>query len=144
MLTTANRDHETLTPYGVVSLNSLADWVWDEFLCSGISLTAEAIAEEALADHPEWDGELPDDFWDDIEIEEETYRLEDAETGMILELGYLGGAPLVWVIKSPHRASVRECSPCCPNAGDLDSKVEPGMGVVCYDLPPDWYYHEED
>lgn len=36
-------------------------------------------------------------------------------------LDYLGGAPLIWVTKSPFATYCRTCSPCVPNAGDLDN-----------------------
>ena len=138
----ANRDPETLTSYGVVSLISLADWVFDEFFQNGINLTADAALEEWRSDNPaKAADEDEDEFWDYYDGDEEQYRLET--DGMILELSYLGGAPLVWVLKSPHKRSVRECSPCCPNAGDLDSPVEPGEGIVCYDLPHDWYFLDD-
>jgi len=142
MFGTANIDVTTGIAYGVVSLNSLEDWVFDEFFDNGRNLTAEGAEEEFVA---EWDADHPDgdeddreealqEMWDYYDGCEEQYSLET--DGMILELSYLGGAPLVWVLKSPHVRNVRECSPCCPNAGDLDS----GEGnTPTYDLPPDWY-----
>ncbi|MBW2636001.1 MAG: hypothetical protein JRC86_00495 [Deltaproteobacteria bacterium] len=138
----ANKDPETGVPYGVVSLNSLEDWVFEEFLNNGVNLNEEAVALEWQEENPGQD--FPDDFWDDIEIDEPSYALSINEDGIKLELGLscLGGAYNVWVYSSPFRASAAPCSPCCPNAGDLDTRVEPGYGVVCYDLPADWYYKE--
>ena len=144
---TANIDPETGIAYGTIYLNSLADWVFDEFFYHGTNLTSAAAEEDFLA---EWRADNPDaeegdeddalqDFWDDYYCnDEELYRLET--DGMILEISYLGGAAMVWVLKSPHTRMVRECSPCCPNAGDLDSGEG---GVVAYDLPPEWYGKEE-
>ena len=145
-----NCDPETGTPYGVVQMNRLADWVYDEFFANGENLTARYahtdFIDEYMADHPEADeAEVEDasqEFWDNYYGEEEEYRLSLPGEGLELGMSYLGGAPLVWVFKSPHKATVRPCSPCVPGAGDLDSKCDDGM--ECYDLPPDWYYDEED
>ena len=130
-----NTDQATGYAYGVVALNSLADWVFDEFWYDGVNLTMAAVEEEAHADHPEWEGILPDEFWDGIALETESYSL--TKDGLCLELSYLGGAPLVWVFKSPHTTLARPCSPCCPGAGDLDNKD--ATGIPTYDLPPEWY-----
>jgi hypothetical protein len=142
-------NHDGNAAYGVVALNSLGDWAFDEFFHNGENLTAE----NCLADFlDEWDANNPgnseeredaredaiQEFWDGYYGEEEEYRIQ-TDT-MILELSYLGGAPLVWVIKSPHTRMVQPCSPCCPGAGDLDS----GEGsILAYDLPPEWYPDEE-
>jgi len=133
-----NCDTETGTPYGVVSMNALEDWVFDEFFNAGENLTARSAFEESGID-PDDDGAVQE-FWDYYECDEEEYALDLPDEGLHLGLSYLGGAPLVWVYKSPHVAFCRPCSPCVPGAGDLDSKVEPGMR--CYDLPADWYRKE--
>lgn len=164
-----NVNTETGIRYGVVSLHSLAEWTFDEFFYNGESATMRAIEQDALAerknlrfagmcpdcradlngdDCPEChysteddNGELPDDFWDDIQIEEEEFELVTSD-GLSLALSYLGGAPLVWVFKSPVTTRARLCSPCVPNAGDLDAK-DPA-GFECYDLPSEWYGDPED
>jgi hypothetical protein len=63
------------------------------------------------------------------------YEYETDHGPVKLTTGTLGGAILIWVLESPWVAEVRVCSPCVPNAGDLDSPHEGGM--VCYCLPPD-------
>lgn len=78
-------------------------------------------------------------FWDVADFSEST-RCGWAE-GMHLMLTSLGGAPMLWVLDSPYRAMVRLCSPCVPNAGDLDSPDPDGW--ECYGLPPDFYDGEE-
>ena len=126
-----NMNPETGIPYGVIALNSLADWVFDEFFDKGTDETYAAALAEWEAEHP--DDDPPDDFgeW----IDEAEYSLETPE-GLKLGLSYLGGAPLVWVFESPHTTVTRACSPCVPGAGDLDS---PGDGVRCYTLPLEWF-----
>lgn len=145
---TANIDPKTGIRYGVVSLDRLADWVWDEFLTHGMSLTHQAAVEEFreefFAENPEADEleyeEALEEAQESWQFEEEQYTLET--DGMKLELSYLGGAPLVFVIESPHTSKARQCSPCVPNAGDLDNKDEE-RGYLCYDVPADWYETEE-
>jgi hypothetical protein len=60
--------------------------------------------------------------------------------GIEFIISCLGGAPLMWVTKSPH-ISYREalCSPCVPNGGDLGSpRVSPEEGHEMYDVPDSW------
>ena len=135
-----NINPNTGIPYGVVSLNSLQDWVFDEFSHNGVNLTYEAALEEAQLEK-EFDEEEFNETYSMVVAEEEEFELEMEPEGLKLLLGYLGGAPLVWVLESPHTAKVRECSPCVPNAGDLDSKGE--GSVLCYTLPPEWFREEE-
>jgi len=131
-----NIDQQTGIRYGVVSLNSLAGWVIDEFFDNGTDETMRQIE----ADYREENGlsvdeEIPEEWYDDLEIEEAVYTLET--DGMSLGLNYLGGAALVWVYKSPVTAKCSFCSPCCPGAGDLDNKRDDG--VETYSLPDEWF-----
>jgi len=155
----ANTNKETGIAYGVVALNSLEDWVWDEFERNGRNLSRECGLEDYLKEHMPInddgiaDGgrrydedemeavkeELTEKFNSEYESGEEEYTLET--NGMKLELHYLGGASLVWVIKSPHIEKCVPCSPCCPGAGDLDTKAD--SGIVTYDVPPSWYRKKE-
>lgn len=141
-MTIPNTDTETGVKYGVVALDSLANWVFDEFFYHGRNLSSDGAFQDAIA----YDGLDPDDdeqvqeFWDSYQADEEEYALEI--DGMKLELSYLGGAPLVWVFKSPHTTECRECSPCCPLAGDLDSQ-DPG-GFTTYTLPKEWFFDIQD
>ena len=48
----------------------------------------------------------------------------------------LGGAPLIFVYDSPHITKANLCSPCVPNAGNLDDVDEDG--VDCYNVPKEW------
>jgi hypothetical protein len=76
--------------------------------------------------------------WDNANFEEEEYEYTDRNGAEYL-LSYLGGAPLIWVIKSPHIVYARSlCSPCVPNAADLDSGLTTEEeGYQCYGLSPD-------
>ena len=142
---TANINPDTGIRYGVASLNSLAEWVWDEFFTNGTNLTAQQAEADFKRDFAlENDREPSDDeeqeFWDGYEADEECYELE--ADGMRLELSYLGGAAIVFVLESPHIGQARECSPCVPNAGDLDNRERGGFD--CYSLPAEWFRSVEE
>lgn len=72
------------------------------------------------------------------EFDQEEYEYE-TETEKYL-LSYLGGAPMIWAMKTPFLTKARLCSPCVPNAGDLDSP-DPD-GYTCYAVEPDWFDSE--
>jgi hypothetical protein len=80
-----------------------------------------------------------DVFWDGADFSESARYGE--EDGIKMMLSSLGGAPLLWVFFSPYLDMVRLCSPCVPNAGDLDSPD--GQGYQCYALNPEWYGEED-
>lgn len=46
-------------------------------------------------------------------------------------LDWLGGAPIVFVLNSPWYTRCSPCSPCLPNAGDLDSRYDLGAPYLC-------------
>jgi hypothetical protein len=61
--------------------------------------------------------------------------------GVDYQISWLGGAPLLWVLHSPNIVEVHSlCSPCVPNAGNLDSEIVPANqdGYVCYGIPEEW------
>jgi len=76
--------------------------------------------------------------------------------GVKYEIQWLGGAPLLWVIDGPLGYCRKLCSPCVPNAGDLDSgfigrtlattpqryhdRVPQILqeGYLTHVIPPDW------
>ena len=100
-------------------MNTLAEWVFDEFINNGTNDSYESALNEFLTENPESDEEEFNDCW---EGGEDYYSLE--LDGMKLELGYLGGCLLVWVIYSPYLTRASVCSPCCPNAGDLNNQSD--------------------
>lgn len=61
------------------------------------------------------------------------------------QLSELGGAPLIWVLNSPYVTPCRECSPCVPNAGNLDDMMVLGAhNCVAYCVKPEDIESEED
>jgi hypothetical protein len=132
-MTFVNTNPETGVRYGIVSLNSLKDWVFDEFFNCGTNISHEAAIAEWIAE-----GNDPDVDEFDYESDDDTYELEI--DGMKLGLSTLGGAYNVWVYESPvFNNAVALCSPCIPNAGNLDTEG----GFSCYTLPESWFEDEE-
>ena len=139
-------EHEDWTFPGVISGHNV-EYLWDEVESNGINLTEIDIIEEYCAENNCTEDEIPEDFWDGLEIDEATYLIGDwmkfPPTGEYMEYpgdcGYsaivqtLGGAYNVHVTYSKTIAHVASmCSPCCPNQADLDS----GDGdIAAYTLP---------
>ena len=102
-------------------------------------ITVDALYEELSAEY----GEEFEDFI--YEIDENWESVEPVAAfeylGVEVVFEWLGGAPLVYITKSDVITHANLCSPCVPNAGNLDSK-EPD-GYECYDAPVDWYKGEE-
>jgi hypothetical protein len=74
--------------------------------------------------------------------------------GVKYRISWLGGAPLLWVLEGPLGFANRLCSPCVPNAAELDSGFEPTDltldeihrdhdGYLCYVVPADWLRKED-
>jgi len=176
-----NTNPDTGYSYGVISCNSLGDWIWDEIDQMSCPGDDEAYAEfmrdratelidkgeityedldcpegeesYALADMTDMavtdlvdsiDPGAGQSFWDGYEIG--TSRRFGEIDGVKVSVAELGGALNLWVEESPHIGWFRECSPCIPNAADLDSPCQEGDrgAIQGYDVPPDWRNtHEE-
>ena len=83
---------------------------------------------------------LGDWRWDDGE---KVYYDYDGEVGFSAVLGWLGGAPILHVIRSKTVKHYRSmCSPCCPGQADIDSgEVE--VGIPTFTLPAEYFLKEE-
>ena len=150
---------------GVISLNSLADWVNDE-IHQGIDLGLESAVEnlraEYLEKHPDADEA---DIDEHVEKETEYWEFGDSEIliGDWIKIdgkyqvdrqGKQGFAAIysnfcgdtVTVEWSKHTRRCAGTSPCFMvvgggTCGNLDSK---GSSHLAYDLPTDWYRGEQD
>lgn len=71
---------------------------------------------------------------DHLHIEEPIIEFE--YKGVKGRTSWLGGALNLWIFESPILGMYRVCSPCVPNAGNLD-QPDPD-GVLTYDVPADW------
>lgn len=71
--------------------------------------------------------------------------IEGEYAGVKYRIDWLGGAPLLWVLEGPVGRCHSLCSPCIPNAGDLDSGFiddEMEAGYECYVVPFEWLSRE--
>ncbi len=169
-----NVDPETGISYGVIAVNNLADWVLEQIQACGSDLDYEdaqdeigqaisnAIDYKNLTKHQQ--DEADSVINDLIEIamynyenhgDNVRYRYETEHEGKPLIVQTTSGGEM-FVFVSPVTQVVRQCSPCCPNAGDLDSpcdkdanfiqpsfvkvtkRVPYGMSVKAYALPDNW------
>ena len=159
----ANVNAETGIPYGVIASQTLNPDVSDDLqfgnggVTDFVDHTWNRAIEELASEHgfkkpkpkdgdvegwKTWfseagdflDEEGPDNWQDSIETSENVVSgvMDDVH----YESSWLGGALLFFITKSPVVGSYSQCSPCCPNAGDLDTP-NPG-GFDCYDVPADW------
>lgn len=90
-----------------------------------------------------WDTIVNNGFWDYMDFDEQVFEYKVEKDGAVVEhyqASCLGGALLIWVLKSPETAISRQCSPCCPGAGDLDN-LDPD-GYETYAIAAEW--HEEN
>lgn len=73
---------------------------------------------------------------DDVEIEVSEPVIQGEHQSVHYRSCWLGGALMFWITESPVITHCRPCSPCVPNAGDLDSPD--ADGVEAYGVPKDW------
>ena len=162
---TANVNPDTGIRYGVISGHSLDQDVLNELHDKADSVIFDYYRFEEMKrfanEHDfEYDKEttadslfdtLMDKFGDDFdsfiyavdenfESGEQSAEFEYEGTGVVFS--WLGGAPLIFITESKVTNTANLCSPCVPNAGNLDSK-DPD-GYECYDAPANWYPAQDD
>lgn len=144
-----NFNVETGTHYGIIRANSL-DWelVDDLLYHYGTDLSyQEAYAEIAVKVWQDvLDGEVKfDDAEEEIERRTEDLHIEESiiegvHEGIRYRTSWLGGALHFFIFDSPYVGLYEECSPCVPNAGNLECPYE--NGEPTYDVPADWRREE--
>ena len=130
----ANVDMETGVRYGVMNLNRLDGDTASELYAQATGLVYQKELDQLAKERPEMD-----EYELECELEHCEFEPDGAPfeyEGLTVGVSLLGGAPLLWVYKSPHTAKARLCSPCVPNAGDLDNLDEDGYET--YTVPKDW------
>lgn len=82
---------------------------------------------------------------DELEQFSDCFQCDDPDIqgtheGIKYGISWLGGAPLLTVHEGPLGTAKALCSPCVPNAADLDSGFAAGVGLgyECYVVPRDW------
>lgn len=160
-----NTNPETGIRYGTIYLNSLDPEVANDLFMYGTDLSYEQAVLELKTEILETvrneildaveDGEEPP--YDEDEIDDEVDRrleraadsiqidepeIEGECEGVKYAISWLGGAPLLWVFESPVTGHFRLCSPCVPNACDLDSPSTED-GYLGYTVPAGWLRKED-
>lgn len=150
---TANIDPETWIRYGVMSQNTQMPEAINDLFCNTIDIQFEeaeteideAIDELMAATHDYHGGDqsLRDQvknlFMERMEnFEGDMFRYEDDEYTII----FFNEMNTVMVMRSPYYTKCRPCSPCYPNAGDLDSPDVGGEDTYClgWDFFNDGHY----
>ena len=113
----------------VEELAEIPDFVGEDLDDDADIDTLIDIAEQLGIDTREYNPE----FWE-FEEENRSGKIDDVDVA----LAWLGGAPMLFVFESPIITHARLCSPCVPNAGDLNS-MDPDNGFECYGIPAEWY-----
>lgn len=139
-ITNVNINVNTGVPFGIISANSLHPDVVDVLLYGGqaLNITMQEFERELRA-QLELDGLDEAELEERVEEEFEFFHPEEpviagTRDGVEYSTSWLGGALHFFILDSPVVSYCRPCSPCVPNAGDLDS---PG-DYTCYGVPEDW------
>ena len=121
-----NINKETGVRFGFISANSLHSDVVDDLI---FNFGTDLDYEEYVKENPE--DECGDGYYnDEPDIEGEMEKVKYATS-------WLGGALHFWIFESPYKTQCALCSPCVPNAGDLDNVGEDYVDVA-YDVPKEW------
>ena len=134
-----NIDKENGIRYGVIHINRLHEFAWEEF--EGIYAPGCPSCGELLDDDFESPANCPhcnelikdgEQFGDEPGgyeyVGDPTYKLELGDDGDI------------FVIKSPYYTFAQFCSPCAPGAGHLEHYCEDGPKTYC--LGAEWFHGE--
>lgn len=151
--TTPNQDPQTGVHYGVIHYNSLNPEALDDIFTQGENLSYKNALDEAknslkkaIEDAMEYHNKfaienvvnaaldaLEENFGDSYHEDEDIY--EYSKAGYIIT-----NSPslcALFIIKSPYVTNCKYCSPCAPNAGDLDNPLDGGVETYCLEL--DWF-----
>lgn len=127
----ANIDHKTGIRYGAIGINSVSPECLDMGGSGWTDESYEACKREAQFE-PDYD---EDEFNDHYESDGDTeYSFHDAEYDMVTIL-----MNDLLVTRSPYYTWARLCSPCVPNAGDLNSQADEDTGYKAYCLGLDFF-----
>ena len=122
--------------YEAALCEHLKQLLWDvQTLVIGDHLTSDQLVELCEENNIDPDIDPDIDHFADLFYCEEPSGTVNHE-GLIVTFSWLGGAPLIIVNKSPFITFANPCSPCVPNAGDLDNLAPDG--VECYNVPENW------
>lgn len=156
-----NTHPETGIPYGVIALANIDSDIAQELLYgSGEDITFKAAQQELResiehACRDALDLEQTQEVVElALELYADNYQCEEPVTegeydGVKYHISWLGGAQILLVAEGPLGVAKALCSPCIPNAADLDSGFCPVMEEdhfdyrhECYIVPHGWLRDE--
>jgi hypothetical protein len=125
-----NFDETTGIRYGVISPHNISSWSLDEIYQNGTDPIYEEYIEnteqEYRDDHPgdKFNQEDFDSYMENCNMEYESdgsgiMDYSDSEYDLHVSGDNFG----IFVMRSPYYTYCRNCSPCAPGAGDLDSPI---------------------
>lgn len=133
----AARELANKVPSGVLELDLFVKLKDSDLVTLTEDTLYEAFLEHVKANWSgsDWEQSFNDAYQPDEPIHEGSFMLGDGNW-VKYRTSWLGGALNIFIFESPFTARTVACSPCVPNAGDLDNV---GKGdYLCYDVPPDW------
>ena len=140
--------------YTVYSMRNLKSWIYEELFHGSqatdlsyeeayeeeLSLSIKRARYEAEVNGKEFDEAGVIEDWECPELEIDEPNIAGTYDKVRYEISWLGGAPLLWVLESPHTGQFVLCSPCCPQACDGDSPI--AGGFTGYAVPEEWLSKE--
>lgn len=140
--------------YTVYSMRNLKSWIYEELFYGSqatdlsyeeayeeeLSLAIKRARYEAEVNGKEFDEADFIEDWECPELEIDEPNIAGTYDGVRYEISWLGGAPLLWVLESPHTGRFVLCSPCCPQSCDGDSPI--AGGFTGYAVPEEWLSKE--
>ncbi|MCP4537799.1 MAG: hypothetical protein GY832_11700 [Chloroflexi bacterium] len=150
-----NIDAENGIRYGVISVNRLNEWAYEDFEADYGDPCCPKCGNEAK-DYSDYPGESDDemDTWEHAEHECDDYICCDCQYVFGSESAY-GEEPVghtldkdgyrgcldshndVMLTKSPYFTHAQFCSPCVPGAGHMENPCPDGPQTYCFG--PDWF-----
>ena len=125
-----NTNEKTGVRFGYISANSL-DYkvVYEMLYIQGTDYSYKEYLEE-----------FPEETINNYENDEP--YIEGEMDGVKYSTSWMGGALCFFILESPHQTTCALCSPCVPNAGDLNN-IGDDYTTVSYDVPKDWRLKNE-
>lgn len=149
---TTNIDTKTGIRYGIINMNKLSHWAWDEFSPFYGPPTCPHCGNEAISFNEDDHGEYKQPRHGCCDYActdcEKAFDASDAYGDEPVEWEYEGDDYLmfadaygdVWILKSEYYTHAQFCSPCAPGACHLEHPCEDGEKVYC--LGADWFEDE--
>jgi hypothetical protein len=154
----SNFNPETGIHFGVIPMNSLAHWAWDEFepdfgephcpKCGNPACDSDSDGVPAFDDQENEDIEIDgcgDYYCDSCRFAfDGDWAFSDEALGHTLDGEYKATVDTyndAFLLDSPYYTKSQFCSPCAPGAGYLLNYCEDGVKSYCFG--PDWFDEEQ-